>query len=223
MREKLKNSFKFIGIIFFLLSPFLTHFLLANNAGGFGGGTAALILCQGVLVSGLVGVRLKAPLRLPVIAAVVAGSIALCLSHLRDGLVLSSGAPHALIYLTLLSIFGLSLLPGREPVVTYFARMIHGAISPEIETYTRRITWAWCGLFALQVVGSALLLALAPIGWWSAFVNILNAPLIAAMMLGERVTRPLWVANPPREHLGDMLRMPLLLRQSLQKRDAGAL
>jgi len=223
MREKLKTSFKFIGIAFFILSPFLTHFLLANNARGLGVGTAALVLCQSVLVSSLAGARLNAPLRLPVIVAVMAGSVALCLSHLRDGLVLSSGAPHAIIYLGLLSIFGLSLLPGREPVVTYFARMIHGAISPEIETYTRRVTWAWCGFFALQVVGSVLLLALAQVGWWSVFVNILNVPLIATMMLGERVTRPLWVANPPREHLGDMLRMPVLLRQRLQKRDARAL
>jgi uncharacterized membrane protein len=221
--EKLKNPLKIIGIVFFILSPFLTHSLLVDDAARLGAVTAALILCQGALLSCLAGVRLKAPLRLPAILAIMAASIGLSLSHLRDGLVLSSGAPHALIYLALLSIFALSLLPGREPVVTYFARTIHGAISPEIEMYTRRVTWAWCGLFTLQVVGSALLLALAPIGWWSTFVNILNVPLIVAMMLGERVARPLWVANPPREHLGDMLRMPRLLQQSLQKRDAGAL
>ncbi len=222
MPEKLKKPFKIIGIVFFILSPFLTHSILADNAAGLGAPTVALILCQGVLICSLAATRLRAPLRLPVIAAVMAGSIALSLSHLRDGLVLSSGAPHAVIYLGLLSVFGLSLAPGREAVVTYFARMIHGAISPEIETYTRRVTWAWCGFFALQVVGSALLLALAPVGWWSTFVNILNVPLIAAMMLGERLTRPLWVLNPPREHLSDMLSMPRLLRQSLRTRDAPA-
>jgi uncharacterized membrane protein len=222
MREKLKTLCKIIGILFFVLSPFLTHSILVDNAGGLSAATAALILCQGVLVSSLAGARLKAPLRLPVIAAIMVGTIALSFSHLRNGLVLSSGAPHAFIYLGLLSIFGLSLLPGREPVVTYFARMIHGAISPEVETYTRRVTWTWCGFFALQVMASALLLALAPIGWWSTFVNILNIPLIAAMMLGERVTRPLWVANPPREYLSDMLRMPQLLRQRLEKQDARA-
>ena len=63
MREKLKTSFKFIGIAFFILSPFLTYFLLANNARGLGVGTAALVLCQGVLVSSLAGARLNAPLR----------------------------------------------------------------------------------------------------------------------------------------------------------------
>ena len=223
MREKLKNPLKAIGILFFVLSPFLTHFILTDNAGLPASASAALILCQGVLASSLAVTRLKASLRLPIILAIMAASVALSLSHLRGGLVLSSGAPHAIVYLGLLYIFGLSLLPGREPVVTYFARMIHVTISSEIEAYTRRVTWAWCGFFALQVGGSALLLALAPIGWWSTFVNILNVPMLAAMMLGEQVTRPLWVADPPREHLGDMLRMPLLLRQSLGKRGAEAL
>ena len=223
MRETLKIPLKVIGILFFVLSPFLTHFILTDSAVGRGPATAALILCQGILVGSLAAGSLKAPLRLPVVLAILAASLALSLSHLRGGLVLTSGAPHAIVYIGLLSVFGQSLLPGREPIVTHFARKIHGAISPEIEAYTRRVTWAWCGFFALQVGGSALLLLLAPIGWWSTFVNILNVPMLAAMMLGERVTRPLWVADPPREHLGDMLRMPLLLRQSLGKRGAGAL
>jgi uncharacterized membrane protein len=101
--------------------------------------------------------------------------------------------------------------------------MIHGELAPEIETYTCRVTWIWCGFFALQLAGSALLLMMAPIAWWSTFVNILNVPLLAAMMLGERLTRPLWVSNPPREYLSDVLRMPQLLRQSLEKPGAQAL
>ena len=104
MREKLKNPLKITGVIFFILSPFLTHSILADKTPGLSAATAALILCQGVLVSSLAWSRLKAPLRLPVSAAIVAGSIALSLSHLRDGLVLSCGAPHAIIYLGLLSI-----------------------------------------------------------------------------------------------------------------------
>ena len=148
---------------------------------------------------------------------------AVSLSHLRGGLILSSGAPHAVINLSLLAIFGLSLLPGREPIVTYFARAIHGGISPEIALYTRRVTWVWCAFFGLQVACSGLLLALAPLAWWSIFVNILNLPLIASLMVGEWLTRPLWVADPPREYLRDMLRMPKLLRQRLRKPGAQAL
>jgi uncharacterized membrane protein len=223
MFEKLRKPLRAAGAVFFVLSPFLTHFILIDHVEKFGAATAALLLCQGLLISGLIGARLGWPFRLPMIAAVMTGSVVLSLLHLRGGLVLSSAVPHALIYLGLLSIFGLSLLPGREPVVTYFARSIHGRISRDIEEYTRRVTWIWCWFCALQLAGSALLLMLAPIVWWSTFVNILNVPLIAAMMLGERLTRPLWVANPPREYLSDVLRMPQLLRQSLKKPGAQAL
>jgi uncharacterized membrane protein len=223
MLEKLRTPLRAAGVVFFALSPFLTHLILLDHADRVGVATAALLLCQGVFISGLIGARVGRPFRIAAIATVMTASIVLALLHLRSGLVLSSGAPHAVIYLGLLAIFSLSLLPDREPLVTYFARMIHGELAPEIETYTRRVTWIWCGFFALQLAGSALLLMMAPIAWWSTFVNILNVPLLAAMMLGERLTRPLWVSNPPREYLSDVLRMPQLLRQSLKKPGAQAL
>jgi len=223
MPRSLSKPLKVVGAVFCVLSPFLTHFLLVDHAGTVGAATAALLLCQGVLIGGTIGARLDRPLRIPAIAAILTGTAVLALFHLRDGLVLSAGAPHAAIYLGLLGIFSLSLAADREPIVTYFARTIHGELSPEIEDYTRKVTWLWCGVFALQLAGSALLLALAPIAWWSIFVNILNLPLIATVMLGERLTRPLWVADPPREYLRDFLRMPQLLRQGLKKPGAQAL
>jgi uncharacterized membrane protein len=215
-----------IGAIFFITSPLLTHFVLTHGnpkSTSFGVAGSALLLCQGLLISVLIGRRLQSSFRLPAIAAVMACSVSLCVFHLRGGLMLSSGSPHALIYSGLLIGFGLSLLPGREPVVTYFARTIHGSIAPEIEHYTRRVTWAWCWFFSLELLGSAILLMLAPVVWWSTFVNILNLPLLAAMLLGERVTRSFWVANPPHEYLSDFLRMPALLRQRLKNTGAEAL
>lgn len=223
MLGKVRTLLRVAGLAFFALSPFLTHFILIGQAERVGPATAALLLCQGLFISILVYGRVGRVFRLPAVACVMAASIMLALYHLRGGLVLSSGGPHAVIYLGLLAVFGLSQLPGREPVVSYFARAIHSRLTPEIETYTRRVTCVWCGFFALQVAGSALLLMFAPIAWWSAFVNILNVPMIAALMLGERLTRPLWVANPPREYLADVLRMPQLLSQSLKKRGAQAL
>jgi uncharacterized membrane protein len=212
-----------MGAVFFVMSPFATHFLLVNRGTVVDAVTVVLLLCQGLLISAMIGTRLRRRFRLSAILAVMTAILALSLFHLRGSLILSSGAPHAVVYLGLLAIFGLSLLPDREPVVTYFARAIHGGISPEIELYTRRVTWAWCAFFGLQLAGSALLLALAPIAWWSTFVNILNLPLTALMMLGEWVTRPLWVADPPREYLRDILRMPQLLGQRLKKPGAQAL
>jgi uncharacterized membrane protein len=223
MRERSRKLLRTAGVIFFALAPFLTHFILIDHGDRVSVMTAVLLLCQGLFISYLIGMRVGRAFRLPAIAAVMTASLGLALFHLRAGLVLSSGLPHAFIYLGLLTVFAVSLLPGREPIVTYFARVIHGRLAPEIETYTRRVTWVWCGFFALQIACSALLLALAPIAWWSIFVNILNLPLIAALMLGETLTRPLWVSNPPREHLSDVLRMSQLLRQSLKWPGAPAL
>jgi uncharacterized membrane protein len=211
--------FKAIGTVFFITSPLLTHFVLTHgnpDSASFEAAGSALLLCQGLLVSVVIGRRLLSPFRLPAIAAVMACSVGLCVFHLRGGLMLSSGSPHAVIYSGLLIGFGLSLLPGREPIVTYFARTIHGSIAPEIENYTRRVTWVWCGFFGLELLGSAILLMLAPVAWWSTFVNILNIPLLVAMLLGERLTRSFWVTDPPHEYLSDFLRMPALLRQRLQ-------
>lgn len=217
MSGQLATPLRILAALFFVLSPFLTHFLLAAHGSGAGALSAGLLLSQGLLISFMIGTRLPRPFRLPAIACVLAAASILAIYHLRGGLVLSAGAPHAAIYMGLLALFGTSLFPGREPVVTFFARTIHGDISREIETYTRRVTWVWCGFFGLQLAGSALLLTMAPISWWSTFVNILNLPLVAALMLGEKLTRHFWVSDPPQEYLRDFLRMPILLRQGLKK------
>jgi len=206
-----------------ILSPFLTHFILVDRADSLSAPITAILLCQGLVTSTLIGVRLTGLLRMLAVALVMTGTVVLALFHQRGSLVVTSGAPHALIYANLLFIFGFSLFSGREPIVTYFARMIHGKVSREIAAYTRNVTWVWCWFFALQLAGSALLLALAPIAWWSTFVNVLNLPLIVAVMLGEKLTRPFWVTNPPREHLSDFLRMPQLLRQGSKQPGVQAL
>lgn len=147
--------------------------------------------------------------------------VALDVLHLRGGFVLLAGLPHALIYVGLLTLFSMSLRPGQVPLVTRLSRQFHGTLPPAIDRYTRRVTWAWCLFFLGQLIGSALLFWLAPIAWWSTFVNILNAPLLTAMFLGEKMTRSFWVTNPPREHLRDIVRMVVLVKAQMIKRDRG--
>ncbi len=60
-----------------------------------------------------------------------------------------------------------------------------------METYTRRLTAAWCVFSAAQLLVSALLLAFAPLDTWSLFVNLLNLPLLAAMFVGDYLLRVL--------------------------------
>ena len=101
------------------------------------------------------------------------------------GFVAAYGLPHAAAYLLLLWYFGRSLRSGREALITRLARQVRGTLSPERERYTRRLTIAWCVFFAAQITLSVALLALAPLDTWSFFVNVLNAPLIAAMFLAD--------------------------------------
>src|SRR5579872_7013024 len=85
----------------------------------------------------------------------------------RTGFVTASALTHWAIYGGLLLTFGLTLRPGREPLVTAMARKLHGAIPDELAVYTRRVTVAWCCFFAAQLTTSITLFLFAPLVIWS--------------------------------------------------------
>src|SRR5262245_20483661 len=103
----------------------------------------------------------------------------------RMGLVVSSGVSHAAINLFLLWYFGRTLTRGREPLITRFARRVHGGLLPDMERFTRGLTITWCVFFIAQLIVSGLLLAFGPRDMWSLFVNVLNLPLVLLMFVGQ--------------------------------------
>jgi len=107
----------------------------------------------------------------------------------RRGPVAVTGISHATAYLFLLWCFGRTLAPGAEPMVTRIARRVHTVLSPDMERFTRQVTIAWCVFFAAQLMGSALLFEFASLEIWSAFVNLLNLPLLGIMFAGQWVYR----------------------------------
>lgn len=86
-------------------------------------------------------------------------------------------------------LFGRTLLAGREPLVTRFARIIHGALPQPIERYTRSVTAVWTAFFAVMAAIAIVLYALASREAWSAFVNLLTIPSVAAMFAIEYAVR----------------------------------
>lgn len=116
----------------------------------------------------------------------------------RLGLAAVSGVSHATAYLFLLWYFGRTLARAREPIITRFARRVHGALQPEMEIFTRRLTIAWCVFFAAQLITSVLLFALAPLEAWSLFVNLLNLPLLVLMFAGQLIYRNVRHPDCPR-------------------------
>jgi uncharacterized membrane protein len=96
---------------------------------------------------------------------------------------------HVAINLVLAAVFGRTLFGVREPLVTRFARMIHGELPPEVVHYSRQVTIAWTALFiGIAAASCALYLG----GWlaaWSFLANFLNPALIVAMFVLEYAVR----------------------------------
>jgi uncharacterized membrane protein len=111
-------------------------------------------------------------------------------------------------YLLLAATFGRSLLPGRVPLCSRWAAMIHGSLSPEHDRYARAVTAAWTMFFALIVVLSATLYATAPRSAWSLFSNFLVLPLAVLMFAGEYAVRRR-LPSMPRAGLAQTLRVYL--------------
>ncbi|WP_077561856.1 hypothetical protein [Polaromonas sp. C04] len=85
--------------------------------------------------------------------------------------------------------FGRTLRPGQTPLVSQFAALLHGSLSPAAVRYTRRATWAWTLFFAGMATLSLLLFWLASIAVWSVFANLLGLPLVVLMFVAEYAVR----------------------------------
>ena len=65
------------------------------------------------------------------------------------------GLPHLVTNLFLMWLFARTLKDGREPLITSIARSVHGSLRPDIEIYTRRVTYAWSLFFSVAGSGVA--------------------------------------------------------------------
>ena len=96
---------------------------------------------------------------------------------------------HAGGNLLLAFIFGRTLVGGREPLVTRFARVMHATLPPEVVRYTRHVTLAWTLLFLTLVALSCALYFSGMLAAWSVLANIVNPAAIVAMFLIEYAVR----------------------------------
>ena len=193
-----------IAVLACLSFPLLAH---AALTGGVPGPLRAALLAVPLLVLAFWAYARPGTRVFWILALLATGAAIVLLERARgEGLVIAYGIPHAAAYLALLWIFGRTLVQGREPLITGVARRIHGGLEPEIVSYTRHVTIAWCIFFFAQLAVSALLLALAPLESWSFFVNVLNVPLIATMFGAEYLYRTFRYPGHPRATLKSTLR-----------------
>ena len=177
--------------------PLVMHAALAT--GRWPEAATALSACQ-VAAVGLLLLRRSPRGRIAWLAVVVPAYACACWFYLQASLLAVSGVTHALIYGSLLTLFGGTLRQGRLDLVTSLARRLRGALQPEVEAYTRGVTKAWCAFFGCQLATSLLLGLFAPAEAWSLFINVLDAPLVALMFLSEFAVRR--IRFPGHDHAG---------------------
>lgn len=104
--------------------------------------------------------------------------------------------PPVLVNAALLVLFGRSLLPDRQPLITRLAGLYRGRLEPRVEAYTRGVTWAWTALFGALLIEVIVLALFAPLEIWSLFAHAINYALIGAFFIIEYAVR--------RRHLADL-------------------
>lgn len=101
--------------------------------------------------------------------------------------------PPVLMNAFLFYIFAVSLLPGREPLIARFRRLVKGVMSPEAVPYVRKLTLAWAVLFAVLTLASITFAVFADVTnltAWSWTVNIGGPALSIVFFIGEHLLRP---------------------------------
>ncbi|WP_255368567.1 hypothetical protein [Polaromonas sp. OV174] len=142
--------------------------------------------------------------RLPMLALWLAGCATLY--GLKDWLIAHYHwvflLEHAGTYSLLGASFGLTLRQGETPMISRFASIVHGSLTPALTRYTRAATWAWTAYFGAIAGLSLLLFWLAPVAIWSAFAYLLGIPLLVLMFAGEYAARCYLL--PPADRAGPL-------------------
>jgi uncharacterized membrane protein len=181
---------------------FIVIWALLAHTGTAGAGSADLSVLLGVapIVAAfcLLLWRSRHPLLTGTGILALLGGLAWLWPTLRENIALLFFVQHLGTNLALGTLFGRSLLGGGEALITQLARAVHhGELSERKRRYTRQATLAWTLFFLVNALVSVILWLFAPPTVWSVFANLLSAPLLAAMFIGEHVWR--LKALPPEE------------------------
>jgi uncharacterized membrane protein len=117
------------------------------------------------------------------------GILALCGFDLASGRAHAMYLPPIVMNAFFLALFGGSLLPGHEPLITRFARVLMNENDAGTRRYTRQVTTLWTAFFAAQLLANAALALFAPVEVWSLFANLLNYLFIAVLFGAELLYR----------------------------------
>ena len=98
-------------------------------------------------------------------------------------------AQHVAIHGALAAMFGLTLRPGQEPLVTALARRVHRGLAPGVAAYSRKVTVVWSAYFVLMAAISIGLFLFAPFEAWAVFANLVTPLAMVCLFVGEFLLR----------------------------------
>ena len=194
-----------LGIVALLIAyPLLAHY---TNESAHGGSLGALVAIAPVVLIALV-LAWRSPRRFIMLGVLVLLCIALWAGWpaLENHFGLVYWLQHVGMQLILFMTFGRTLIAGRQPLCTRFARAVHAVVTPQHEIYTRQVTIAWTLFFGAMALASTLLFFLAPLATWSVFANFLTLPLVALMFIAEYWVRRRVLPEMRHMHILDAVR-----------------
>jgi uncharacterized membrane protein len=128
--------------------------------------------------------------------------------------------PAIAISLLLARLFHSTLAPGKEPIITRFARIErNGNLPEELRLYTRRLTWAWTLFFMAMTLECLILAALAPIELYLLFANTLNYLFVVGFLAMEYSYRRIRYRHHPHPSLLHLIRAIAGGKMSLAGKD----
>lgn len=136
------------------------------------------------------------------------------LSHSAGG-IYALYLPSLVIPLLLGAMFGATLLPGREPLITGIARAERGGtLAADLALYTRRLTQLWTLVFGLMFASALALILLGEKALWSLTTNFLNYVLVGAMFAVEYAWRRWRYRHHPHPSFIEHIRVVARARRS---------
>jgi len=184
--------------------PLLAHY---TNESGHSRNLGALVSIAPVILIAL-ALAWRSPRRVIMLGVLALSCIALWAgwSALENHFALVYWLQNVGMQLILFITFGRTLIAGRQPLCTRFARAVHVLVTPQHEIYTRQVTIAWTLFFAAMGLASTLLFFLAPLATWSVFANFLTLPLVALMFIAEYWVRRWVLPDMKHTHILDAVR-----------------
>lgn len=189
-------------LLLILQFPILTHCAVLLDY------PSLKLLAIGLLI---VGVSYNALVRANAIAWLIALGLLVSLLvlwqlQLIDSLLV---ATPILIPLMLLVVFGTTLRPGQEALVTQIGERARGPLEPEMRRYTRNVTWLWTVVFfalTLEAIFLALYAnAVQNFAIWSWLINIVNPVFIGSLFVLEFIYRKRRFPDHPHPSFMDYL------------------